>query len=137
REVEKQAESMRAAKDKAEQRAKDRGQPVAMMKRPDDGLPEDIREHMRLMCDIVALGFQTDKTRVATLLLNRDLSGLFYPFLDVKSTHHSASHNDRSDEYERISRYYVGQYAYLAGRLDAMKEGDGTVLDHSCLMFVS
>ena len=54
------------------------------MKRPDNGLPEDIREHMRLMCDIVALGFQTDKTRVATLLLNRDLSGLFYPFLDVR-----------------------------------------------------
>ena len=54
------------------------------MKRPDNGLPEDIREHMRLMCDIVALGFQTDKTRVATLLLCRDISGLFYPFLDVR-----------------------------------------------------
>jgi hypothetical protein len=107
------------------------------MKRPDDGLPEDIREHMRLMCDIVALGFQTDKARVATLLLNRDLSGLFYPFLDVKSTHHSASHSDRSDAYERISRYYCSQYAYLAGKLDAMAEGDGTVLDHSCLLFLS
>ena len=45
------------------------------MQRPDNGLPEDIREHMRLMCDIIALGFQTDKTRVATLLLSRDLSG--------------------------------------------------------------
>jgi hypothetical protein len=137
REVEKRAESMRAARDKAEQRAKDRGQPVAMMKRPDDGLPEDIREHMRLMCDIVALGFQTDKTRVATLLLNRDLSGLFYPFLDVKSTHHSASHSDRSDAYERISRYYCSQYAYLASKLDSMKEGEGTVLDNSCLLFIS
>ena len=49
------------------------------MNRPDNGLPEDIREHMRLMCDIVALAFQTDKTRVATLLLCRDISGLFYP----------------------------------------------------------
>ena len=54
------------------------------MKRPDDGLPEDIREHMRLMCDILAIAFQTDKTRVATLLLCRDLSGFFYPFLDVR-----------------------------------------------------
>jgi len=137
REVEKRAQAMRAAKEKAEDRAKDRGQPVATMKRPDDGLPEDIREHMRLMCDIVALGFQTDKSRVATLLLNRDLSGLFYPFLDVKSTHHSASHDDRSDAYERISRYYCSQYAYLAAKLDSMKEGEGTVLDNSCLMFIS
>ena len=74
------------------------------MKRPDNGLPEDIREHMRLMCDIIALAFQTDKTRVATLLLCRDISGLFYPFLDVRLAHHSASHSDQSDEYERIVR---------------------------------
>ena len=107
------------------------------MERPDNGLPEDIREHMRLMCDILALAFQTDKTRVATLLLCRDISGLFYPFLDVRKAHHSASHDDLSDEYERISRYYVSQLAYLAGRLDAMPEGDGTVLDHSCLIFLS
>jgi hypothetical protein len=137
REVEKRAESMRAAQAKAAQRASERGQPLIAMKRPDDGLPEDIREHMRLMCDIVALGFQTDKTRVATLLLNRDLSGLFYPFLDVRSAHHSASHDDRSAAYERISRYYCSQFAYLAAKLDAMKEGEGTVLDHSCLMFCS
>ena len=95
------------------------------MPRPDNGLPEDIREHMRLMCDIVALGFQTDKTRVATLLLCRDISGLFYPFLDVRSAHHSASHDDRSEAYERVSRYYCSQLAYLASRLDAMPEGDG------------
>jgi hypothetical protein len=137
REVEKRASTMRAARDKADQRAKDRGQPLAAMKRPEDGLPEDIREHMKLMCDLVALGFQTDKTRVATLLLNRDLSGLFYPFLDVREAHHPASHSDRSEAYERISRYYCSQFAYLAGRLDAMKEGEGTVLDNSCLMFIS
>lgn len=137
REVEKRAASMRAAHAKASSRAKDQGKPIAAMKRPDDGLPEDIREHMRLMCDIVAIGFQTDKTRVASLLLNRDLSGLFYPFLNVNSTHHSASHKDRSDEYERISRYYCSQYAYLAKRLDSMTEGDATVLDHSCLLFIS
>ncbi|MGB7328987.1 MAG: DUF1552 domain-containing protein [Rubripirellula sp.] len=137
REVEKRAASMRAAHAKASTRAKDQGKPIAAMQRPDDGLPEDIREHMRLMCDIVAIGFQTDKSRVATLLLNRDLSGLFYPFLDVSSTHHSASHNDRSAEYERISRYYCSQYAYLAKRLDSMPEGDATVLDHSCLLFIS
>lgn len=137
REVEKRIEATRAHKDKAEERAKDKGKPVIAMKRPDDGLPEDIREHMRLMCDIVAIGFQTDKTRVATLLLNRDLSGLFYPFLNVRDAHHGASHNDRSDSYEKISRYYCSQFGYLAARLDAMKEGERTVLDNTCLMFIS
>lgn len=137
RDVEKQIERTRAAKDAAEERARDRGRPAASMERPDNGLPEDLREHMRLMCDIIALAFQTDKTRVATLLLCRDLSGLFYPFLDVRLAHHPASHDDRSAAYERVSRYYVGQLAYLAGRLAAMPEAGRTVLDNSCLMFLS
>src|SRR3954468_15005088 len=137
REVEKRAAPMQAAQQAADQGARDRGRPALTMPRPENGLPEDIREHMRLMCDIVALGFQTDKTRVATLLLCRDISGLFYPFLNVRAAHHAASHDDTSEAYERVSRYYVSQLAYLAGRLDAMPEGDGTVLDHCCLMFLS
>lgn len=135
REVEKRAERMRTEKESATERAHD--QPLISMKRPDNGLPEDIREHMRLMCDIVALAFQMDKTRIATLLLCRDISGLFYPFLDARNAHHSASHNEKSDEFERISTYYCSQLAYLASRLEQMKEGDGTVLDHSCLMFIN
>lgn len=137
REVEKRVDRMRGDTAKAADRARDKGRPMVTMKRPDNGLPEDIREHMRLMCDIVALAFQTDKTRVATLVLCRDLSGLFYPFLNVRDAHHSASHNDLSESYERICRYYVGNLAYLAGRLDAMPEGDGTVLDNSCLLYLS
>jgi len=111
--------------------------PPPSMPRPPAGLPEDLREHMKLMCDMVALAFQTDRTRVASLLLCRDLSGLVYPFLDVRDAHHSVSHRDLSDDYERISRYHCSQLAYLATRLDAMPEGDGTVLDHSCLLFLS
>jgi uncharacterized protein DUF1552 len=133
REVEKRVERTRAEKDKADAR----GPAAVPMKRPDNGLPEDIREHMRLMCDIIALAFQTDKSRVATLLLCRDLSGLFYPFLDVRTAHHPTSHEDEGDAYERVTRYYVGQLAYLAGKLAAMAEGESTVLDNSCLMFVS
>ena len=137
REVEKRAQDMRAAKAKADANAAGRGVPAAVMTRPDNGLPEDIREHMRLMCDIIALAFQTDKTRVATLLLCRDISGLFYPFLDVRPAHHPASHEDQSDAYERITRYYVRQFAYLVDKLAAMPEGERTVLDNSCLMFIS
>ena len=137
REVETRVERMRTVQAKGEQNARDRGRSLLVLPRPDNGLPEDIREHMRLMCDIIALGFQTDRTRVATLLLCRDLSGLFYPFLDVRTAHHPASHDDQSDAYERVSRYYCSQLAYLAGRLDAMPEGNGTVLDNSCLLFIS
>jgi len=137
REVEKRVERTRAMKDQADGNAADRGKPAISMPRPDNGLPEDIREHMRLMCDLIALAFQTDKSRVATLLMCRDLSGLFYPFLDVRTAHHPTSHEDESDEYERVTRYYVGQLAYLCQKLAAMPEGGSTVLDNSCLMFVS
>jgi hypothetical protein len=137
REVEKRIDRTRSHQRQAQARAHDRGRPAFTMPRPDNGLPEDIREHMRLMCDIVALAFQTDKTRVATLLLCRDLSGLFYPFLDVRTAHHPSSHDDQSEAYERITRYYVGQLAYLASRLAAMPEGEHSVLDNTCLLFIS
>jgi hypothetical protein len=90
-----------------------------------------------VMCDIIAIAFQTNKTRVASLIISRDLSAMYYPFLDVKDGHHAASHNNNSDGYERIAHFHVSQYAYLASKLDSMKEGDGTVLDNTCLMFLS
>jgi hypothetical protein len=137
RSVEKRIETTRALQEKSQARADDRGVPMEMMKRPENGLPEDIREHMKLMMDIVAMGFQTDKTRIATVMLCRDISGMCYPFLNVADSHHPASHRDASDEYERIVSYYVSQYAYLVGKLDAMKEGNGTVLDNSCIIWMS
>ena len=109
----------------------------ATMERPANGLPEDLREHSKLMCDIIAIAFQTNKTRVASFIISHDLSAMYYPFLNVKDGHHSASHNNNSDDYERISRFHVEQYAYLATKLDSMKEGNGTVLDNTCLMFLS
>ncbi|MFN0103824.1 MAG: DUF1552 domain-containing protein [Bryobacteraceae bacterium] len=137
REVERRIERTRESKATADDAAKGQNRPAWTMERPANGLPEDLREHARLMCDIIAIAFQTDKTRVATLLLARDLSALYYPFLQVKEGHHSASHNNNSDGYERISRFHLSQLAYLAGKLDAMPEGDGTVLDNSCLMFIN
>jgi len=136
REIEKRAESMRATKDKADAKSRSTGQPLITMERPANGLPEDIREHMRLMCDIVALGFQTDKTRVATMLMCADISALFYPFLDAKFAHHLASHEE-DDAFMRINKYYVSQFAYLVQKLGSMKEGSSTVLDNSCLVFMS
>jgi hypothetical protein len=137
REVERRVEGMRKDKDRADTVAAKTGKNLFTMERPENGLPEDLREHARLMVDIIAMAFQTDKTRIASLLLSRDLSGLYYPFLQVRGDHHSASHDDLSDGYERITRFHLGSFAQLAKRLDAMPEGDGTVLDNSCLMFLS
>ena len=131
REVEKRIEGQRAGAQRALNMA------AAPMPRPQDGLPEDLREHARLMVEIIALAFQGDRTRFASLLLCRDLSSLYYPFLDVREGHHSASHDDLSEGYERISRFHLSQLATLAKRLDGMKEGAGTVLDNSCLLFLS
>ncbi len=105
--------------------------------RPPVGQPKDFREYARLMCDIIALAFQTDRSRVATLLLSRDLSGQVYPFLNVRDDHHSYSHSNEGPEYQGIVKFHVEQYAYLIERLSKMQEGDRTVLDNSCLMFVS
>jgi len=137
REVEKRVELMRKDQASAQDAAKAKNMPVAMMERPASGLPEDLRQHAKLMCDIIAIAFQTNKTRVASLIVSRDLSAMYYPFLDVKEGHHAASHDNSSEGYERISRFHIEQFAYLATKLDGMKEGDGTVLDNSCLMFVS
>ena len=137
REVEKRIDRQRDPLKKASEAVEQKGRSLVTMGRPDNGLPEDIREHMRLMCDIIALAFQSNRTRIASLLLCRDISGLFYPFLDVRKPHHLASHDDTSDEWERVTTYYCSQLAYLAAKLDTMQEGDRTVLDHSCLMFVN
>jgi hypothetical protein len=135
--VEKRIEGTRKNMDKAEDVAKTKNKPVFAMDRPANGLPEDLREHARLMCDIIAIAFQTDKTRVASLLLARDLSAMYYPFLEVREGHHAASHNNASEGYERIARFHLSQLAYLAAKLDSMPEGAGTVLDNSCLMWLS
>jgi len=137
REVERRIDGMRKDKDKADERANKQGVSTITMKRPENGLPEDLRDHAKLMAEIIAIAFQTDKTRIASLLLSRDLSGLYYPFLQVKGDHHSASHDDLSDGYERITRFHLGTFAHLAKRLDEMPEGEGTVLDNSCLLFLS
>jgi hypothetical protein len=137
REVEKRVEGMRKSKTQAEDAAKGTNRPAFTMDRPANGLPEDLREHAKLMCDIIAIAFQTDKTRVATLLVARDLSAMIYPFLNVRDGHHGASHDNKSDGYERIASFHLSQLAYLAKKLDSMPEGNGTVLDNSCLMWLS
>lgn len=107
------------------------------MARPADGIPQNIADHMRLMCDIIVLGFQTDTTRVSTLKLNNDHSSLRFPHLGVDyMIHHLLSHSDTPD-WLKVNQFFVEQLGYLAGKLDAIQEGDRTLLDNSMLMLCS
>jgi hypothetical protein len=113
--------------------------------RPADGIPQDIAEHMRLMVDIMVLGFQTDTTRIATLKLNNDHSALRFPNLpSVQQAghgidymiHHLLSHSDGAD-WLKVNQFFMEQLAYLAQRLDAIKEGDKSLLDNSMILHCS
>ena len=105
--------------------------------RPADGIPQDISEHMRLMCDILVLGFQTDTTRIATLKLNNDHSSLRFPHLNVDyMIHHLLSHSDTAD-WLKVNQFFIEQLAYIARKLDAIQEGERTALDNSMLLYCS
>ena len=105
--------------------------------RPPEGIPQDIADHMRLMCDILVLGFQTDTTRITTLKLNNDHSSLRFPHLGVDyMIHHLLSHSDTAD-WLKVNQFFVQQVAYIARKLDAIQEGDRTALDNSMLMYCS
>jgi hypothetical protein len=107
------------------------------MARPADGIPQDISEHMRLMCDILVLAFQTDTTRITTLKLNNDHSSLRFPHLGVDyMIHHLLSHSDTED-WLKVNQFFVEQLAYIATRLDSIQEGETTALDNSMLMLCS
>jgi hypothetical protein len=114
------------------------------MPRPADGMPQDIDQHMRLMCDILVLAFQTDTTRVCTLKLNNDHSSLRFPNLRSERPnqnidymiHHLLSHTNGAD-WLKVNRFFTQQLAYIAGRLDRIQEGDRTLLDNSMILFCS
>jgi len=107
------------------------------MPRPADGIPQDIDQHMRLMCDILVLAFRTDTTRVCTLKLNNDHSALRFPHLKVDyMIHHLLSHTDNAD-WLKVNQFFMTQMAYIAAKLDAVKEGDRTLLDNSMILYCS
>jgi hypothetical protein len=105
--------------------------------RPPDGIPQNIADHMRLMCDILVLGFQTDTTRVCTLKLNNDHSALRFPHLSVDyMIHHLLSHSDTAD-WLKVNQFFLEQLAYIARKLDAIQEGERTALDNSMVLYCS
>ena len=107
------------------------------------GIPTDHREHMRLMLDILLLALQTDSTRVATMVMGHSISRIVYDFADasIKRNHHDLSHHrndpEKIESYNRVTEWFAGQAAYLLERMQDIDEGDGSLLDHSLVLYGS
>ena len=104
------------------------------------GIPKEYADHVRLMMDMIALGFQTDTTRVATFMFGNEVSNQSFSFVEgVSGAHHSLSHHqneaDKMRQYQLINCWHIAQYGYLLRKLRAMKEGESTVLDNSMVLF--
>jgi hypothetical protein len=113
------------------------------MPRPGEQLPQDVPQHMKLMLDLIVLAFQMDKSRIATCMLNNDLSQMNFGFLEgvQGALHLDLTHNGREPELEamylKTNQFHAAQFAYLVERMKSIREGDGTLLDSSLLMFCS
>ena len=103
------------------------------------GVPESFDEHIRLQFDLLALAFQADITRVSTLLYARDLTSRVYPESGTTTSFHGGSHHAgdpaRIAEYASINRYHVSTLAHFVEKLSSIPEGDGTLLDHSLVLY--
>src|SRR5690606_25562289 len=106
------------------------------------GIPQSFDEHMKIMVDLLALGWQADITRVGTLLFARDLTGRRYPESEAPNMgFHGGSHHGEDPatiaEFAKINQYHVKMLAYFADKLAGTEEADGTLLDHSLLLYGS
>lgn len=116
------------------------GAPKIELARP-GGIPRHPRDHIRRMADLIALAFQTDATRVCTFLIGNAGSNRSYRFLGVPEGHHYLSHHGRKkakqEKIRKINRFHTEQLAYLLDRLKAVKVGQGTLLDHTTVVYGS
>ncbi len=105
------------------------------------GVPESFHEHIQIQFDLLALALQADITRVATVLFARDLTSRVYPDSGTTISFHLGSHHGEDPGqialFAKLNRYHVQMLAYLVQKLDSIKEGDGTLLDHSLILYGS
>jgi hypothetical protein len=103
------------------------------------GIPRDYGEHLRLMCDMMVLAFQSDLTRIATFMLADEGSNRGYREISIPDGHHDLSHhgNDprKQDKIRQINRFHVQQLAYLLEKLKAIPAGEGSLLDHCMIVY--
>jgi Protein of unknown function (DUF1552) len=113
------------------------------MPRPKNELPQNVPDHMKLMLDLIVLAFQMDKTRVATVMLNNDLSQMNFKFLEgvQGALHLDLTHNGRAADkeamYLKTNQFHIAQFAYITQRMKDISEGETSLLDNSIMMLAS
>ncbi len=123
----------------------ERAEKLPPIKSPEYAVPQTIpanyEEHIRVMCDLLVLGFQADVTRVSTFVWANEGSNKSYSFINVPEGHHDLSHHENKPEKKakiaEINKFHARQVAYLLGKMKAVKEGDGTLLDHCMIAYGS
>ena len=115
---------------------------VPTMQRPGAGIPTSAEDHLRLMFDIMLLAFQMDRTRVATFMMNNDLSNMRFPSLDgisggIHELSHHANDEHRLDMYQRVNQHQVKLWGEFLGKMQATNEGERTLLENSMIMLTS
>ncbi|HXA52316.1 MAG TPA: DUF1552 domain-containing protein, partial [Candidatus Acidoferrum sp.] len=132
REIERRIQTIEARNASGEQREL----PDAPM-----GVPDSFEEHVKLMFDLQALAFMTDVTRVAAFKMGRDVSSRVYPESGVKTPFHALSHHgenpEKIAEFAKLNRYHVSTVAYFLEKLRNTPDGDGSLLDHSLVLYGS
>lgn len=106
-----------------------------------DATPVDLCDHLRLMYDLLALAFQTDTTRVATLMIGREASLRTYREIHISDSHHPLTHHqgnpDLIEKVCRINCYHMQLFSEFVGKLARTPDGDGTLLDHTMILYGS
>jgi hypothetical protein len=105
------------------------------------GIPDDFEEHLKLMWDLQALAFQSEITRISTLLYSHETSGTVYPKSGVRDGFHNASHHSNNrknmDQFAVLNRYHITTLTYFLDKLKNTPDGDGSLLDHSLVLYGS
>jgi hypothetical protein len=123
------------------QRAGSQLTPDLAIPAPPTGVPSDIEEHIKLMYDLQVLAFQADITRVTTFLMAKELSNGVYPRSNIRDAFHTLSHHSNiqqnKDRFAVLNTYHVALFSYFLDKLASTKDGDGTLLDHSMVLYGS
>ena len=106
-----------------------------------NGIPDDVEEHIKLMYDLTALAWQTEITRISTFLMAKELSNAVYPKSGIRDSFHILSHHSNNEDnkarFAVLNRYHAGLLAYFLGRLAKVPDGEGSLLDHSLVLYGS
>ena len=134
-------ENVREIERRIQQAEKSTGDETLELPERPAGVPFNYEEHIKLMFDLIALAYQANVTRVTTFMVAREVSNRTYPQVGVPDGHHAVSHHqnrpDKMERNARIQTYNVGLFAYFLDRLKKTPDGDGSLLDHSVILYGS